>query len=127
MVKDSDQGQRQVTATASERDVCGLHGIEQSPGHGTHLIEALQDPFRLDSVDGTGGGEQPQVAVDLLGRGVGDAPVVLAISPESAVPFRQVGGDRAGRPDQLIGDGLQRSRDSGDYLMAIPAASRAVV
>ena len=101
-----------MTATASERDGCGLHGIEQAPRHGTNLIKGLQGFLRPDPMDGTGGGEESQVAVDLLGRGVGDPPVVLAISPGSAVPFRSVGGDRAGRPDQLIGDGLQRSWNS---------------
>ena len=49
-----------------------------------------------------GGGEEPQMAVDLLGRGVGDAPVVLAIAPRAAVALRQVGGDRAGGADHLI-------------------------
>jgi hypothetical protein len=36
--------------------------------------------LRPELVDGAGGGEQSQVAVDLLGGGVGDPPVVVAIS-----------------------------------------------
>jgi len=44
--------------------------------------------------DGTGGREQSQVACGLLGRRIGDPPVVLTVSPRSAVPYRQVGGDR---------------------------------
>jgi hypothetical protein len=63
-------------------------GIEQAPRHGTNLIECSQGVLRPEFMDGTGGGEQSQVAVDLLSRGIGDPPVLLTISPRSAVPFR---------------------------------------
>jgi len=49
----------------------GLHGIEQTPGHGAHLIEALQGSFRPGWIDGAGGGEQAQVAVDPQPRAAG--------------------------------------------------------
>jgi hypothetical protein len=69
-----------MTASAAA-DGGELPGIEQVPGHGTNLIECPQCLLCPEFVGGTGGGEESQVAVDLLGRGVGDPPVVSAISP----------------------------------------------
>jgi len=46
--------------------------IEQPPGHGSDLVKGLECSFGLCAVDSTSLLEEPEVAVDLLGRGVGD-------------------------------------------------------
>ena len=61
--------------------------MEQAPGHGTHLVEALQGLGHPRPMYGTGGGEQSEAAFGVLGRGLGDAPMVPAIETEPAVPF----------------------------------------
>ena len=48
----------------------GLQGMKQAPGHGTHLIEALEGLGHPRPMYGAGGGEQSEVAFGLLGRGI---------------------------------------------------------
>jgi len=59
------------------------------------------------------------MAVDLLGRGEGNAPAVDPVSSESSVAFSEVRWHRRGRSDDLIGEQLQRGGnplDQGDRL-----------
>ena len=64
----SEQGQVPAAADSVRAGVGdGPQGIEQAPSHGSNLVEALQGSLRPGSIDGAGGGEQAQVAVDLLG------------------------------------------------------------
>jgi hypothetical protein len=50
--------------------------VEEPPGHGADLVEELEGDDRLLVIDGARRHEEPEVAVDLLGGGVRDAPVV---------------------------------------------------
>ena len=54
------------------------------------------------------------MSIDLLGRSVGDTPVMNAIPSSAPVSFRQVRGYRAGGSNYLIGEILKPSRNSGD-------------
>ena len=47
------------------------------------------------AIDGTGVGQKAKVRVDLLGRGIGDSPVVEPISTDSTVAFGKIGTHRA--------------------------------
>jgi hypothetical protein len=86
--------------------------VEEPPGHGAGLVEEPEGLFGAFGVDGAGGDEQLQVAVDLLGGAVGDAPQVGAVTSGSAVALGEVRWDRARCTYELIGDRLERSRHS---------------
>ena len=88
--------------------------IEEAPGHGTDLIEEVEGDLDSVVIDSTSAGEETEVGIDLLGRGVGNAPVVKPISTCSAVSLAEICGNRAGGSDDLLGEALQRSWDSAD-------------
>jgi hypothetical protein len=54
--------------------------VQQSPGHGPDLIEEIESDFDSLPIDSTGRNKESEVRIDLLGRGVGDAPMVEPIS-----------------------------------------------
>jgi hypothetical protein len=59
---------------------CSGFGVQQPPGHGTDLIEEVEGDIDSLAVYSTGGDKQSEVGIDLLGRGVSNAPVVEPIS-----------------------------------------------
>jgi hypothetical protein len=54
--------------------------VEKAPGHGTDLIEEVEGNIDSLRADCTGGGQESEKGVDLLGRGVSDAPMVEPVS-----------------------------------------------
>ena len=54
--------------------------MEEAPGDGSDVIEETNGVFGGLSGDGAGFDEEPQMRADLLGRTVGDTPVVKPIS-----------------------------------------------
>jgi hypothetical protein len=54
--------------------------MEEPPGQGPDVVEEVEGGFGLSRVDGTGIDEELEMTVDLFGRGVGDSPVVIAVS-----------------------------------------------
>jgi len=101
------QGQRPATGTAPvlrervgkdrSRGIDSAHSIEQPPGHGANLVENRQRLLGLGSIDGSSLSEKPHVAVDFLGRGISNPPMVETISAGSAIAFSEVGWNRAHR------------------------------
>jgi hypothetical protein len=69
--------------------------MKQTPGHGANFIEGLERPIRLGAIDHSSLSEEPQVAVDFLGRRIGNPPVVETISAGSAMAFGEVCWNRA--------------------------------
>ena len=63
---------------------------------------------------GTSLGEESEMCIDFLCGAVCDSPVVHSISPEPPMPFREVGGHRGCRPNDLISDRFQRGRNPND-------------
>ena len=59
--------------------------MEQPPGHRANLVENRKCLLGLGSIDGSSLGEKPHVAVDFLGRRIGNPPVVETISAGSAI------------------------------------------
>ena len=116
--RDGGRKQRQRPGTASaavlsrpadpsEEPESGLR-IEQAPRHGANLVKDVKRTIGHFSVDPSGRSEEPQVAVDFLGRRVGNPPEVHPVSSGPAMPLSQVGRYRTSRPDDLIGDRFQR-------------------
>ena len=89
-----------------------VSSIQQPPRHRSDFIKGPKCSFGLRAVDCTSLLEELQVTVDLLGRGVGDPPEVEPVSSGPTVAFCEVGRYRACRANHLIGDRLQRSRNS---------------
>ena len=68
----SDPRQAQRPELQSDWTVCWTGSpsgtwMEKAPGDGPDFVEGRQRPVSLVGVDDTGEGEEPQVAVDLLG------------------------------------------------------------
>ena len=79
--------------------------IEQPPRHGADLVEGVDGFSGLDAVDHSGVSEELQVAVNFLGRGVGDSPQVRSVSSRPAVPLGEVCGNGTRRRQRDAGDG----------------------
>ena len=79
---------------------CGR--VQQPPGHCTNLIEGLERMIGPRSVDRTSLSEEPQVAVDLFGRGIGDSPELRAVSSDAPVPLSEICRHRRRRSNHLI-------------------------
>ena len=77
--------------------------MEQTPGHGSHLIEELEGDTRLCRVNSTDVGQQAKESIDLFGRAIGDSPVVKSISTRPTVAFAEIGRNGACGPYHLIG------------------------
>jgi hypothetical protein len=82
--------------------------MKKTVGHGPYPVEKVEGSGGRPAVDRIRGDEEAQVRVDLTRQGVGDAPVVVPIPTGTPVSFGQVGGNRAGGPNHLIGNALQR-------------------
>ena len=67
--------------------------IEKTPGHRSHVIEGLDRPFSSRRVHDSGVQEEPEMAVDLFGRGIRDSPVMQPVPAGPAVAFSEVGGN----------------------------------
>ena len=76
--------------------------VEQTPGHGSDLIEGLNGPV---GVDDSSLSEELQVTVDLLGRCVGDPPEAQPVSPRPAVALSEIG--RHGARRKIMSPGLE--------------------
>jgi len=103
-----DDRRRCLMVNAEARRILGWSELEL---RGQPVFERL---LGHSDVDNTGPKEKPQVAFDLLGRGVGNPPEVRPIASGPAVAFSEVGRYRAGRANHLIGNRLERSRDPQD-------------
>jgi hypothetical protein len=68
-----------------------LERVEEAPGHGADVVEELQGGRCLIAMHGACEAEETEVTVDLLRKSVGDAPVVGAVSSETAAAFAEVG------------------------------------
>jgi hypothetical protein len=68
--------------------------IEQPPGHGSDLVENRQHFLGLYEIDRSSLGKKPHMAVDFLGRSVGNPPVVKSISAGSAMTLGEIGWNR---------------------------------
>jgi len=77
--------------------------MEQTPCHGSHLVEEVESNVGLPSVDNTGIGQQAKEGIDLLCRSVGDPPVIEPVSTNPSVALAEIGSDRAGGPNHLVG------------------------
>ena len=75
--------------------------MEQTPGHCADLIEELERILDTGPVDRSNLGEEPEVAVGFLGRGVVDPPQVRSVTTGPALSLGQVCRNRAGRADHL--------------------------
>ena len=67
-------------------------GMEEAPDQRADPVEGLESIFCLGLVDCSGGGEEPEVAVDLFCRRIGDPPQVHAVAAGTAMAFGEVGG-----------------------------------
>jgi hypothetical protein len=77
--------------------------MKQAPGHGSHLIEKLESDSGLRCVHNTGVGQQAKEGIDLLGRPIGDPPMIESISTSSTVALAEIGRNGACGPNHLIG------------------------
>jgi hypothetical protein len=84
--------------------------MQEAPGHCTDAVEDLQGILRPGPVHGPDRDDQAQVAVDLLGRLVGDSPQMSAVATRSTVGFREVCRDRARRTNELVYDRFEWGR-----------------
>ena len=73
-----------------------MAGMQEAPDHRADLVEEPQGIAGLIPIDGTGRAEQTQVAVDLLGRSVGDSPQMCRVATAHTS-----GGSPTGRPGKL--------------------------
>jgi hypothetical protein len=64
-----------------------LFRVEETPGHGSDVVEEIECGFGLGSIDGTGFDQKAQVGIDLFSGAVGDAPVVDSIATGPAMAF----------------------------------------
>ena len=77
--------------------------MEQSPGHGSYLVEELYSFGATRSIDGSGIHQELQKGIHLFGGCIGDSPVIQPISAGPSVTFTEVCRYRAGGPDRLVG------------------------
>jgi len=84
--------------------------MQEAPQHGSDAVEELKSGVGPVSVDRSGCDQQAEVAVNLLGRPVGDSPEMSAIATGSAMAFGEIGRHRAGRTNELVRDWFEWSR-----------------
>ena len=77
--------------------------MEQTPCHGSHLVEELKSGVGLCLIDNTSVGQQAKEGIDLLCRSVGDPPVIESVSTNPSVALAEIGSDGAGGPNHLVG------------------------
>ena len=69
--------------------------MEESPDHGTDVIEEPEGSSGVDGVDDAGGEQDPEVGVSFFGRTKGDAEVIHPVFPGPSVPFSEIRRYRA--------------------------------
>jgi hypothetical protein len=89
--------------------------MDEAPGHGADLVEEVEGWSRVLHPHGAGVGEQPEVGIDLLRRGVGDPPQVEPVAAGTAVSLAVDTGPGASYSDGDMNDpeGICESRPTG--------------
>jgi len=70
-------------------------GMEESPDHGTDVVEEAEGAFSPNAVDGAGNEQDFQVRLDLFGGAEGDAEVIRPVFSGPPVPLGKIGSHRA--------------------------------
>ena len=88
--------------------------VQQAPDHRADFVEKVEGVRGFGPINRMSVKEEAEVAIDLFGRGVSDPPVVKSISTGTPVPFGEIGGNRTGRSNHLVGDGFEWCWNSSD-------------
>ena len=81
--------------------------MEEAPKHCSNPVKGLECIISQGTIDCPGRGEEPEVAVSLLGGSVRDSPEVCTIGARTAVAFSEICRNGGGRTNQLVCDWLK--------------------